>query len=195
MGKTKAGNAYLHGAIAQARASRDAAVRDFGGLDAVALNWKPEPDRWSVAQCLDHLIATHDDYSAMFRAIAEGTYQTSVMERVPILPSVFGPLVRWAMAPDSGVSVKTTKPFVPSSSELPARIVVDFRESVDELVARIASLDHVDHGSVVVRSPFVGFVCYRLRDAVQVAVSHLERHRRQALRVTEHEGFPAPAGG
>ena len=31
----------------------------FGSLSAEQLNWKPAPDRWSVAQCLEHLINTN----------------------------------------------------------------------------------------------------------------------------------------
>jgi hypothetical protein len=34
----------------------------FGTLTNVQLNWRPSSDRWSVAQCFDHLITTNQGY-------------------------------------------------------------------------------------------------------------------------------------
>ena len=31
----------------------------FGGLSAAQLNWKPSAERWSIAQCFDHLLAVN----------------------------------------------------------------------------------------------------------------------------------------
>jgi len=33
----------------------------FGSLSDEQLNWKPRPDSWSVAQCMDHLIKSNDE--------------------------------------------------------------------------------------------------------------------------------------
>jgi uncharacterized damage-inducible protein DinB len=45
--------------------TRDARAA-FGGLSHEKLNWKPAPERWSVAQCLDHLITINRLYFALF---------------------------------------------------------------------------------------------------------------------------------
>lgn len=187
--------AHIDEAIAQARSTRYAALRDFAGLRPAALQWKPAPDRWSVGQCLEHLIASNASYTSLFQSIAEGTYRKTLAERIPLLPRLFGPLVRWSMAPESGVKVKTTQAFEPSESRVSERVVDEFAESVDALVASIAALEHVDLERFVVTSPFASFVCYRLKDAIPVAVVHLERHRLQAVRVTEHEEFPRSTDG
>ena len=183
-------NAYLDAVRKRARSTRDRVVEDFGALDPVALNWKPGPDRWSVAQCLQHLIASNEEYGETFEAIASGAYRPSAYTRIPLLPRLFGPLVRWSMTPGNRVKVPTTAALEPGASDLGADIVGRFSASVDAHLERIAALGHVDHRRTTVASPFAKFVCYSLEDAITISVVHLERHRLQAVRVTEAPGFP-----
>ena len=35
---------------------------EFSGLDNTQLNRKPVADKWSIAQCLDHLVVSNDSY-------------------------------------------------------------------------------------------------------------------------------------
>ena len=191
MPATPPGSTYIDAFLEQARTTRDRTVEDFGGLDARAVNWKPAPARWSVAQCLQHLIASNEEYSETFAAVANGTYRPSVFARIPLLPRVWGPLIRWAMTPGNRVKVPTTEALEPGESDIDVDIVDAFSASVDELLERIAALEHADQRQVVVESPFASFVGYSLGDAIAIAVAHLERHRLQAVRVTEMPGFPS----
>ena len=49
--------------LAEVRAGLEEIARDahttFGGFEARQLNWRPEPARWSVAQCFDHLLTAN----------------------------------------------------------------------------------------------------------------------------------------
>lgn len=182
-------NAYLPEVRAQAEATRDAAARDFGDLELDALNWKPSPQAWSVAQCLDHLRIANRAYWPTFDAIAEGRKRTTIAERIPMLPRLFGPLLRRAVSPDTRVRTKTTSDLRPAASDLPASIISDVAANVDAHLAKIDALTAVDHGRIVVTSPFARFVTYTLEDAVRISVAHLERHRRQAVGVTRAPGF------
>jgi arginine decarboxylase len=58
--------------IAEVREVSDEADRLFGQLTSAQLNWKPAPDSWSVAQCLEHLIAMNADFFPAFDAITRG---------------------------------------------------------------------------------------------------------------------------
>jgi DinB superfamily len=33
----------------------------FGKLSSAQLNWKPVPDRWSIAQCFEHLMNANSE--------------------------------------------------------------------------------------------------------------------------------------
>jgi hypothetical protein len=39
----------------------------FGGLTPTRLNWKPSPERWSVAQCFDHLLTSNKGLLSAYR--------------------------------------------------------------------------------------------------------------------------------
>lgn len=41
----------------------------FGGLSEGQLNWKPDSERWSIAQCLHHLITTNAAYFPVFEQV------------------------------------------------------------------------------------------------------------------------------
>jgi len=54
--------ADLPSLITTANNTADEAQSTFGRLTAAQLNWKPSPERWSVAQCFDHLLTTNKGY-------------------------------------------------------------------------------------------------------------------------------------
>jgi len=56
--------------IAEVRDVSDEADRRFGRLTPEQLNWRPAPESWGVAQCLEHLIAMNADFFPVFDAIA-----------------------------------------------------------------------------------------------------------------------------
>lgn len=188
-------NAYLDPMLARARATRDRVTADFGALDGSQLNWKPSPERWSVAQCLKHLMLSNEEYWPAFEAIAAGAKTATFYERLPLLPRLWGSLVRRGVSPDSKMRSRTAARLTPAASELPDTIVHDFAANVDAHLERIEAIRGVDHRAVIVTSPIANFITYTLEDAVAISIIHLERHRLQAKRVTEHEGFPRGGEG
>jgi len=44
--------------IGKLEASKDALMRSIEGLDQPQWDYKPDPERWSVAECLEHIAAT-----------------------------------------------------------------------------------------------------------------------------------------
>lgn len=92
-------NAYRFEPRAETKAARDATARVFGGLALDALNGKPSPDAWSAAQCLDHLRIANRVCSHTFDGIAEGRTRTTIAERIPLPPRLFGPVLRRAASP------------------------------------------------------------------------------------------------
>ncbi|HZJ10320.1 MAG TPA: DinB family protein [Trueperaceae bacterium] len=69
----------------------DASAR-FDRLSGEQLNWRPAPDRWSVAQCLEHLITIQSLYQPLLRRLAEADYSPTWWERYSPLSRLFGSL-------------------------------------------------------------------------------------------------------
>jgi hypothetical protein len=166
----------------------------FGPLSAAQLNWKPSPDRWSVAQCLDHLLATNAGFLPAFDAVLAGRHRPTLWQRMPWIPGVFGRLVRNAVHPDSAKAYKAGASFQPSASDVDAGIVARFTDQQSRLGDVLAGSAGLDLDRIVITSAVSPIVIYSLFDAFRIMVLHDQRHVRQAIRVTEAGGFPAVQG-
>ena len=62
----------------------------FGRLDARQLNWKPEASRWSVAQCLEHLLTANGQMAEMADQALDGTRRRTLWQRLPVWPGLLG---------------------------------------------------------------------------------------------------------
>jgi hypothetical protein len=165
------------------------AEQQLGGLTALQLNWRPNPEEWSVGQCLDHLILATSLYFPTFREIHAGTKRTTPWERVPVLPSLFGPWLIRLLSPERSARVPAPAVFRPTESHVEPQIVRTFVATQQELVRLMAATMPRDLDRIVT-SPASRFVTYDLLDAYRIIVVHVQLHLQQARRVTELEGFP-----
>jgi hypothetical protein len=161
----------------------------FGGLTAKQLNWRPNPGEWSVGQCLDHLRLATTTYFPAFREIQAGTKRATFWERVPLLPSLFGPYLIRLLSPARSAKVPAPAVFRPAESLVDPQIVRTFAATQQELVRFMAGTAPRDLARIVT-SPASRFVTYSLLDAYRIIVVHAQLHLQQARRVTELRGFP-----
>lgn len=164
------------------------AGRTFGGLSAAQLNWKPAPERWSVGQCLEHLIKTNHFFFPALEEVGRGRYEAALWARVSPLSGFFGRLVLRGLA--AGRKAKATRNIQPSASGVDAGIVEQFVRHQEELTALLRAARAEELKRAVVKSPIAGFVTYSLFDACRIAAAHERRHFAQAREVTQTEGFP-----
>ncbi|MDX2285761.1 MAG: DinB family protein [Bacteroidia bacterium] len=182
-------NRYLDEAIAALRHTGSQARSAFGALRPEQLNWKPGPGTWSIGQCLDHLITTHERYYPQFDAVACGQKRRSFWERIPLLPGLWGRMLLRSMR--SPAKHKTVPAFTPADGTVRADIVEAFAANLEELIRRIEDTDCVDHARTMITSPAAAFVTYSLYDGIGILTAHAERHLGQAQRVQQMPEFPA----
>ena len=161
----------------------------FGHLTPAQLNWKPSPERWSVAQCFDHLLSSNKGYFPVIDNVLAG-HKRTFWESMPVLPGLMGKLLVKSMDPASTRKVKAPKRFQPAQSDIRASVINDFVEQQKQLVDKMKATEHLDLEKIVITSPVAGVVIYSLMDAYRLIVVHEQRHFQQARRVTEETGFP-----
>lgn len=180
--------------VAQLIAETDALARDaqtrFGHLNAAQLNWKPAPESWSVAQCLDHLMTANREMLTPMAAVASGRHKASFWERVPVLPGLMGKFMVKAVSPDAKQKVKAPAKIRPSASALDTQIVTRFVAQQHEVAEHFKQLAAVEADRIVMTSPLLSVVTYSLLDAARLITAHQRRHLAQARRVLETPGFP-----
>jgi hypothetical protein len=168
----------------------DDVTRTFGGLTAEQLNWTSDPKRWSVAQCLDHLITTHSKYYPIFTTLAQGNPRMTFWERASPFSGLFGRLFIKSLDPANTTKRQTTPNAMPSSSAIGRDIIERFATHQTEMIAHLRRLPPTLNPGLVITSPLMPVITYRLEDALVFLGLHCRRHFNQAQRVTELAEFP-----
>ena len=184
-------NTELESLVNQADAIANDAQKVFGGLTKEQLNWKPGAERWSVAQCFDHLITTNSGYLPIVDSILNGRKQSSVWQKLPFLSSLWGKMLIKSLDPSQTRKMKAPKRFEPAQSDVSGSIINDFAAQQQKIIEKMKATSNLDLEKIVITSPAASFVTYSLMDAYRIIVVHERRHFQQAQRVTEESGFPA----
>jgi hypothetical protein len=176
--------------ITEANTLADNAKSTFGRLTVSQLNWKPSAERWSVAQCFDHLLNTNKGYFPVIEKVLAGQKPT-LWQRMPLLPRLGGTLLLKAVDPASARKLKAPKNFQPAQSDISGSVINDFIDQQRKIVEKMKATEHLDLERVIINSPVAAPITYSLMDALRIIVIHEQRHFQQAKRVTEESAFPA----
>ncbi|MBM3264809.1 MAG: DinB family protein [candidate division Zixibacteria bacterium] len=181
----------LLGLIAHTQTITENFQSAFGGLSTESFNWKPGPDRWSVGQCIEHLVTTNEAYFPTLEAISAGTHSTPLCGYIPFMTGWWGStLIGWVDPANRKKSV-TPSTFQPSSSNIEPKILASFADQQIRFISCLKTLEGKNLKDIVIASPAAGFITLTLDDALTLIVLHNQRHFDQATLVTKTEGFPA----
>ncbi|NNJ11985.1 DinB family protein [Chloroflexales bacterium ZM16-3] len=177
--------------IAEATALGAEFERRFGGLSATQLNWRPNPEEWSIGYCVEHVIVVNSGYFAPIGQILAGTKASSFWERLPLLPGLFGGFLIRTLEPGAKGFVPAPKAFLPGSTDIPADVMDRFMAQQRELLGLMERCRTLDTATIIVTSPAADFVTYSLLDAFRIIVVHLQHHLHQTSKLLAMAEFPA----
>ena len=185
---------YATLSLADVRSGLDGIAREaqavFGGFDGRQLNWRPDPTRWSVAQCFDHLLTANRLMLQAAEDALNGVAPRTLWQRLPLLPGVWGRMLIRSQAPDASRKFTASSKAQPAASDIPAGIIQRFAEQHHDAVARARTLEERDAARAIMTSPFAKVVTYSVLDGWRLVFAHDRRHLEQARRVTLLPGFP-----
>ena len=142
----------------------------FGRLTPAQLNWKPSAERWSVAQCFDHLLNSNNGYLPIIDGVLAGQKRT-LWQSMPGLPGVMGKLLINSLDPVKGRNLKAPGKFQPAQSDISGSVIDDFVAQQAAIVEKMKATRHLDLEKIIISSPVTSVVTYSLMDA-------LSRYRR-----------------
>ncbi len=171
--------------------NNDDAKRLAANLSEQQLNWKPAPDKWSIAQCLDHLAVTGAEFDALLtEAIERGRRKWPVAGSIPYRPSMLGGWLIRQIVPESKRKVNAPRVFKPSDASSIGGSLTKFLQQEESFLSFVRQASGVDYNKTRLRSPVTRLLRYSLADAFVITVVHGRRHLAQARRVVETPGFP-----
>jgi hypothetical protein len=141
---------------------------------------RPAEDRWSAAECIEHLNLTS---AAFFPILEKGLAEAGAAgSRAPgrYRRGLVGWLLWKSVAPGSRFRVRTGDAFVPSGLRAPEEVRRTFRDDQETLVRMVEAAAGLDLGSVRVASAFDPRVRYNLYACFTILARHQHRHLAQA---------------
>lgn len=180
----------LQTVIAEAGKNAAEARSVVSGLSDAQLNWKPSPDKWSIAQCLEHLTAASTGFNSYFvETLARGRQRFPAASPPAYHPTFMGRWLIKHVEPESPRKLRAPRIFKPSASNV-HNALDSFLEQQKAFLKFVGETNGIDYNRTRLRSPVTPLVRYSLADAYVITVSHEQRHLQQAWRVRETPGFP-----
>ncbi|WP_194776957.1 DinB family protein [Pararhodonellum marinum] len=158
---------------------------EFGDVAITDLMQRPEPNQWSIAEILQHLIQLNSSYFPVFQQISEGTFKAPLIGKISFLTRYLGNAILKSVHPDNPKKSLTLPIWKPRESEIKPDILKRFQAHQVELKHWIKKLEpHFGQG-LVIHSPASKVIVYTLDQAVEIISLHEKRHLKQALAVLE----------
>lgn len=154
----------------------------FGYLNESQLHWKGFQDEWSISQNMSHLIQVNSSYFPIFDAIQSGSYKPPIMARFGPVVRLFETLVLRAVQPDRKNKMKTFPKWEPDP-KFPGNSVELFEKHQEKLKEYIRAIDPNTVSKIVIASPAKRTVVYSLEAALNIIVTHEQRHLMQSLEI------------
>jgi hypothetical protein len=149
-------------------------------------NKHPGPDRWSAAECVEHLNLTSKAYVPLLRDAVSRARKSGDPPRKHYRRDPLGWFMSMMIGPIRGLGklrmprIKTLPAFVPKAGRSPNVILSEFVRLQAELAALIRSGDGLPLDSVKIVSPFGGRMKYSAYSAIIIVARHQHRHIDQA---------------
>ena len=158
---------------------------EFSTLDKNILNWKPSSKKWSIGQCLEHLILTTQSYQATFNSILSTSYSPSLWARISPFTNYLGVQMIRTQGPERRRSYHTLKVFEPASSSLEKDIMHKLITQNSQLRETFEKLINLGFVELVITSPASSIITYKIKHTIALIVRHQQRHVAQAKEVKD----------
>jgi hypothetical protein len=182
-------NAELEGYNDQLISVKQDATGLMSGLSDAQFNWQPEPGRWSMAGCFDHLNKSAAGFILKIDAAIADARTRGLKSNGPFAYSAFE---RWAIRNNDAPAkrrFKAWKASRPSAHPSIDQVRSEFVRWQDELGRRLRDADGLDLQRAKEVFPIWPFK-WSLGAFVQMMIAHERRHTFQARQVRQHPAFP-----
>ncbi|MBX2963318.1 MAG: DinB family protein [Cyclobacteriaceae bacterium] len=153
-------------------------------------NWKPSNERWSVAECLQHLLMADKCYFKDLTEIGNGSYKMTTWEKYSPLTALLGKALKGQMKEKVKKKMVTHKILTPSTSTYNLELLNEYLDNLSKFIELVCKCRNADMDKTIINSPTITWITYSLRDALEFLFEHEHRHINQAINVIKEDKFP-----
>lgn len=157
----------------------------FSGISYEIFNLKPDPQKWSIAEQIAHLIKVNSSYFPILEKMISGKHDTPLIGRIGFLNRKLGKVILDSVNPKGGKKYKTMSIWQPDQSQYSLDVLSEFKEMQSDTIKWIERTDELLMKSKTITSPANKNIAYPILTAWDIIVSHEERHLGQAIELLQ----------
>ncbi|AMR28911.1 hypothetical protein A0257_18605 [Hymenobacter psoromatis] len=160
-------------------------------LNSEQLNRRPAYDKWSAAQCLEHLNIVGGYYLPSLKVCLRLAQASGSTAGARVRSGWLGRYFTATAQRNNGLGdnlLRRPKQFAPTGVRLTGTVVEAFNRQLDELLRLLLLARQVDAGAVRIPNPLYPWLRLRLTDVLEALVTHIQRYVKQAEQVTKEMG-------
>ena len=181
---------FIQKMLLKGNEARQKVKTEFSQLSLTQLNWKPGEEKWSIGQCLDHLIIADCLYFPVFKKITLGRHAMNFWENWNPLRGLFGKALTTQIQEMPRKKLLAPALFLPSQTTINLEILERFDKHLDSLLEYIAGCSNLNIDKIHITSPASKLITYSVRNAFKLLIQHEHRHINQAIKVKTTKEFP-----
>ena len=159
------------------------------GLTPEQLTSRPDPTKWSIAECLAHLNLSAEIVQPKVAAAIERGRKDNLLGKGPFALGFLGKALAWWAEPPPKVRTPAPKAIAPKIETAdPAKIVDDFFRLQDGWARLLREAEGLDQKKIKVPALFPGLPALRLCAPIPWMLAHERRHLWQAENVKKALG-------
>jgi hypothetical protein len=156
---------------------------EFGSLTQDQLNWRLSFSEWSIAEVLKHLNLVNASYEEVLSDAAAGKSDMGFTSKIGFVVTFLGKMIYESVEPTRAKKMKTFPIWEPVKNDIPKDVITEFKKQQEAIKKLISHNKYLFEKDIVIPSPANRYIVYKLRKALEIIVSHEERHLKQALSV------------
>jgi hypothetical protein len=160
------------------------------GLSEEQFNWRQDPERWSINECLEHLNVTARLYWSVLAEAVSGARIQGWFSKGPYKHTWIGPLMISSMEPPVRIRFKSPRSFRPPDDIPMNQVIPQFMAFQDRLLGLIRDANGVDLGRPRVHPPGNRMIKITLGEGIGLMTAHERRHLWQARMIMVDKAFP-----
>ncbi|MFZ5552221.1 MAG: DinB family protein [Bacteroidota bacterium] len=157
----------------------------FSSLSHDQLNFKPAADKWSIAQCLQHIMHLNTAYFPRIEENLKKAEEKNRLANKAFRANLLTRLTIKALQPGNKSRFKAYEVFKPVQSDIPVTLFEEFEKHHEKLIELIRSSEKYNWNKVKIASPANRFVRFQLGGLFLLMIVHAQRHILQAEKVKE----------
>ncbi len=155
----------------------------FSNLPFEDFNFKLNRQKWSIGECLDHLIVTGERYLERISNEVDSAKKKKIFSDTIYKPRFIQRKFIKFLEPPYKLKVKTFSVFEPGSNLNKEKILTEFGMLQNKLINQIRETKGLDLKKIFIISPVSRFVKLEIGEAFYLLIVHERRHIWQAKQI------------